>query len=187
MQLNKLIEQRWSPRAFSQKPIESKKLDLLFEAARWAPSSMNEQPWRFVYATKYEPETWTKIFDTLVEANQVWATKAPVLIAIVAKSNFDYKNKPNKHAWYDSGQAVSNFLIQATELGLVAHQMGGFSTEKAIENLEIPDGHNPIAIMALGYQGNTEELPDDLQVREKAHRKRKAIEEFVFKGVWGNS
>jgi len=186
MQLNKLIEQRWSPRAFSSKPVELEKLELLFEAARWASSSMNEQPWRFIYATKDEREKWQKLFDTLVEANQVWAEKAPVLMAIVSKSEFDYKNKPNKHAWYDTGQAVGNLLLQATELGLFAHQMGGFFPEKAKDLLKIPDGYEPIAMMALGYLGNTDELSEQLRERETAPRTRNELSKFVSKGSWNN-
>ena len=181
-----LIMNRWSPVAFSGKMVEEEKLLTLFEAARWAPSSMNEQPWRFIYATKDNPEEYNRIYDTIVEGNQVWAKNAPVLMVFVAKSNFDYKNLPNSHAWFDTGLAVGNMLVQATELGIYQHQMAGFSPEKARELLQIPDGYEPIVAAALGYLGNSNDFPEALQARDKAPRKRKPLNEIVFRGEWGS-
>ena len=176
---------RWSPVAFSDKMVEEEKLLTLFEAARWAPSSMNEQPWRFIYATKDNPEEYERIFNTIVEGNQVWAKNAPVLMVFVAKSNFDYKNLPNAHSWFDTGLAIGNMLVQATELGIYQHQMAGFSPDKAKELLQIPDGYVPIVAAAIGYLGDASELSESLQARDKAPRKRKPLNEIVFRGQWG--
>jgi nitroreductase len=183
---NDLIMKRWSPVAFSDKPVEEEKLMTLFEASRWAPSSMNEQPWRFIYATNDNPEEYQRILDTIVEGNQVWAKNAPVLMVIVAKSNFDHKNLPNAHAWFDTGLAIGNMLVQATALGLYQHQMAGFSPEIAKELLNIPNGFEPIVAAALGYLGDPQKLSESLQGRDNAPRKRKPLNEIVFKGIWGN-
>ena len=184
MKIDPLILKRWSPRAFSTEPVEPAKIEALFQAARWAPSSRNQQPWRFVYATREEPEAWQKLFDSLTEGNQVWTSNVPVLIAIVAKLNSDYKNKPNRHAFYDTGQAVALMTLQATRMGLYAHQMGGFHPQKLIDVLRIPDGYEPVAIMALGYLGNKEDLPEPLRTRESDPRTRLEMEAFAFKGTW---
>ena len=183
---NDLILNRWSPVMFSDKPVEEEKLMTLFEASRWAPSSMNEQPWRFIYATKEDSEAYNRIYDTIVEGNQVWAKNAPVLMVIIAKSNFDYKNLPNAHAWFDVGLATGNMLLQATELGLYQHQMAGFSPEKAIDLLNIPDGYEPIVAAALGYLGDPKNFPESLQKRDSAPRSRKLLNEIVFKNTWGS-
>ena len=183
---NDLILNRWSPVMFSDKPVEEEKLMTLFEASRWAPSSMNEQPWRFIYATKEDTEAYNRIYDTIVEGNQVWAKNAPVLMVIIAKSNFDYKNLPNAHAWFDVGLATGNMLLQATELGLYQHQMAGFSPEKAKDLLNIPDGYEPIVAAAVGYLGDPENFPESLQKRDTAPRSRKLLNEIVFKNTWGS-
>jgi nitroreductase len=184
MQIEELILKRWSPRAFSSKPVEPEKLDALFEAARWAPSSSNQQPWRFVYATREEPEAWQKLFDTLMEGNQPWNVHVPVLIAIVAKLTSDRQNKPNRHAFYDTGQSEGLMTLQATKMGLYTHQMGGFYPEKVKETMNIPDGFETIAMMALGYMGDKDELPEPFRTREIQPRTRHEVSEFVFKGSW---
>ena len=182
---NDLIMKRWSPVVFSDKMVEEEQLLTLFEAARWAPSSMNEQPWRFIYATKDNPEGYNRIYNTIVEGNQVWAKNAPVLMVFVAKSKFDYKNLPNAHAWFDTGLAIGNMLVQATELGIYQHQMAGFSPEKAKESLGIPEGYEPIVAAAVGYLGDPSDFSESLQARDKAPRKRKPLNEIVFRGEWG--
>ena len=158
-------------------------MDSSFEAARCAASSMNEQPWRFIVATKSEdPELWKNLFKTLVEVNQSWAKNAPALVMVVAKNNFVYKDKSNFHAVYDTGAAAAQFVLQATKEGLYVHQMGGFIEEVARESLNIGDAFTPIAVMAVGYKGDAESLPEPLKQRELSPRSRKPLEEFVFKG-----
>ncbi len=184
--INELIARRWSPRAFADKPVEPDTLARLFEAARWASSSFNEQPWKFVVATRQDQEAHEALAGCLVEGNRIWAAAAPVLIMSIAKLNFDHKERPNRHAYFDLGQAVATMLVQATDLGLLAHQMAGFDADKARTSLEIPDDHDPVAAMALGYPGAAAQLPDDLQEKEKAPRRRNDLDNFVFAGRFGN-
>lgn len=179
MEINKLITERWSPRAFRNKQVEKTKLTKIFEAGRWAASSRNEQPWRYIVGIK-GTEAYDKIFDSLVEGNKKWAKNAPVLISILAVKNFDYKNKVNSHYFYDTGQSVATMLIQATELGLHGHQMGGFSSETLIENFEINETMEPVAILALGYKGDPDMLPEDLKKSEGAERKRRPLDEIIL-------
>lgn len=183
--IHDLLRQRWSPRAFDDRPIEPEKLRSLFEAARWAPSSNNEQPWRFIVANKdYETE-WNRLLACLVEGNQKWAYRAPVLILSVASLNFEDDAKPNRHAFHDTGMAVENLVLQATALGLAAHQMAGFDLEKARADLKIPSGYEPVAMIALGYPGDLAFLPDRLREREQLPRSRQPISEWTFSGQWG--
>src|SRR6478752_1428486 len=139
--IHDLLARRWSPRAFDERPVETDTLLTLFEAARWAPSSNNEQPWRFIVANKRHQETdWNRLFECLVEGNRKWAVRAPVLILSVASLNFEDDGKPNRHAFHDTGLAAENLVLQATASGLVAHQMAGFDVEKARGELKIPSG-----------------------------------------------
>lgn len=183
IEVNKLIQNRWSPRAFDSRPVEPEKLAALFEAARWAPSAMNEQPWRFMYATKDNPEAYEKLLSTLADANKVWAQHAPVLILSVAKVNYSM-GSPNAFAWHDTGMATAKLALQATELGLHLHIMGGYSADKAREVLGIPEGYEPVSMIALGYQGDADQLPEPLKARELAPRSRKPLQEIVFNGTW---
>jgi nitroreductase len=183
--IHDLLRQRWSPRAFDDRPIEPEKLRSLCEAARWAPSSNNEQPWRFIVADKdYETE-WNRLFACLVEGNRKWAYRAPVLILSVASLNFEDDSTPNRHAFYDTGMAVENLVLQATALGLSAHQMAGFDVEKARADLKIPSGYEPVAMIAVGYPGDLASLPDRLRERELQPRSRRPISEWTFSGQWG--
>ena len=183
--IHDLLRQRWSPRAFDDRPIEPEKLRSLCEAARWAPSSNNEQPWRFIVANKdYETE-WNRLFACLVEGNRKWAYRAPVLILSVASLNFEDDSTPNRHAFYDTGMAVENLVLQATALGLSAHQMAGFDVEKARADLKIPSGYEPVAMIAVGYPGDLASLPDRLRERELQPRSRRPISEWTFSGQWG--
>jgi len=184
IEVNELIQNRWSPRAFDNRPVETEKLKAIFEAARWAPSAMNEQPWRFIYATKDNPEAYEKLLSTLVEANQVWAKEAPVLIVAVAKTDYSSFDARNSHAWHDTGMATANLALQATELDLHLHVMGGFSADKAREVLGIPEGYEPVSVIALGYQGDADQLSEPLKERETAPRNRKPLQEIVFNGTW---
>ena len=185
--IHELIAARWSPRAFAPSPVETDHLYRIFEAARWAPSSFNEQPWGFIVATKNDLDAHRSVADCLVEGNRRWAEFAPVLMISVAKLAFDHNGKPNRHSYHDLGQAVALMLVQATDLGLVAHQMGGFNQDKARAKLSIPDDYDPVAGIALGYPGDTEKLPQELKAAEKEPRQRKGLEDFVWSGVFGAS
>ncbi len=184
--IHELISKRRSLRAFSDRPVDRDTLEHLFEAARWAPSSYNEQPWQFIVATKEQPGRFRLLFDCLKEANQKWAGNAPVLMLTLAKAHFSRNNKPNRHAYHDVGLAMGNFILQATYMDLYVHQMAGFDVETARKNLQIPEEFDPVAIVAIGYLGDPEKLPEELRKREMAPRKRKELEELLFSGVWGN-
>lgn len=185
--VHELIKKRRSIRAYSEKPVPPQDLQLLLEAARWAPSAMNEQPWRFIYAAKNEnPSGYQKLLDCLVEGNRIWAQHAPVLLLTVAQTSFVATGKDYTHAWHDVGLATGNLLTQATELELYVHLMGGFSADKAKELLQLPDGYEPVAMATIGYLGDLEQLPENLQVRELAPRTRKPLSELVYDGAWGN-
>lgn len=185
--LHDLIASRWSPRAFQSKAVSAEDLGSLFEAARWAPSCFNAQPWRFVIATHEDAEAHQRLADCLVPANQVWAAKAPVLGLSIAQSNFEFNGKPNAHARHDVGLAMGQLALQAEALGLVVHQMGGFVAEAAIESLGIPEGYEPVAAFAIGYAGDASDLPDELAERERAPRERKELGELCFDGRFGQS
>ena len=180
--IHELIRERWSPRAFSAQPVEPAKLKTVFEAARWSASAANKQPWYFIYAAKENTEAFERITSTLFEGNIIWAKEAPVLIVTVAKRG-EYVGH-EYITYYDLGMAVGNLVTQAVELGLVTHQMAGFDKAKARESLNIPEGYDPISVIAFGYPGSHETLPDALREREIAERTRKPQSEFVFEGTW---
>ena len=182
-----LIKNRWSPRAFGDKPVPKEVLQSLFEAARWAPSSNNEQPWAFIVATKDDQKNFEKSLGALVEFNAGWARKAPVLVIAVAELAFAKNNAPNRNAQYDVGAASLQLSIEATARGLFVHQMAGFDPETAKEAYNIPQGWEPIAAMAIGYPGDASSLPEPYLTREKAPRSRKPIREFVMSGEWGHT
>lgn len=181
--INKLITDRFSPVAFDPGAVQEEKVNRLFEAARWAPSSRNEQPWRFIYAHRND-DIFEDMLSTMVEGNRIWAQNAPLLILSIAKTTFSNNGKPNHYALHDTGMAVANLLIQATDMGLYVHQMGGYDKEKARSVLNIPDGYQPVAMIAVGYKGNPEDMPEELRSRDKAVRKRKPRSELVFRGGW---
>ena len=183
--IHDLLSRRWSPRAFAERMVEREKLGSVLEAARWAPSCYNEQPWFFIVATKENPEEYNRLLGCLVEFNQQWAGKAPVLMLSVAKLQFERNQKPNRHATHDVGLATENLVIQATALGLVAHQMAGFDADKAREEFQIPENCEPMAAIALGYPGDPKTLPLELSEKELAPRARKPLASFVFAGRWG--
>ena len=183
--IHDLIRRRWSPRAFSERPVEADKLRSVMEAARWAASSRNEQPWAYLVATRDDLAGYEAMLGVLVETNSAWADKAPALILTVAHTRLEKDGQPNRHGIYDLGQATSNLILQATSLGLATHQMGGFRVEPARERFGIPEGWEPVSVIALGYPGNAESLPEPLRERETAQRRRKPLAEFVFSGTWG--
>ena len=183
--VHELIRERWSPRAFLPKPVEKAKLLSLLEAARWAPSSSNEQPWFFLVATADEPVEFAKMLGCLVEGNQVWAKAAPALLISVAKKTFDHNGKPNRCALHDVGLASENMVIEAVAQGLAMHGMAGIEQEKVREVYGLPENCEAIAAWALGYGGEPDELAGPLKERELAPRERKGLAEFVFTGKWG--
>ena len=182
-QIHDLLRRRWSPRAFDDRPIEVEKLRSLFEAARWAPSSNNGQPWRFLLATKDNTAEYSRLFNCLAEGNQQWAHRAPALLLSVAKLQFE-DGSPNRHAFHDTGMAAENLVLQATTLGLVAHQMAGFRIDQARTDCQLPEGYEPVAIIAIGYPGDPALLPDRLRVRETQPRVRKPLTELVYSAIW---
>ncbi|CAN5453820.1 hypothetical protein BH24DEI1_BH24DEI1_17210 [soil metagenome] len=178
------IRQRWSPRAFADRPVERHKLLSVLEAARWAASAGNEQPWRFIVASRGEPQAYAKLLACLEEKNQSWAASAPLLMLALAKGHFrDDEAGANRHAWHDVGQAVATLSLQATALGLYAHPMAGFYPERVREAYALPAAFEPVAALALGYLGDAATLPEDLRRREAAPRRRKPLSELVLS--WG--
>src|ERR1700720_2199435 len=176
------ITERWSPRAFSDKPVAPDVLASLFEAARWAPSSSNEQPWAYIVATRDDRENFEKMLSVLVEFNANWAKNAPVLALAIAELAFAKNNAPNRNAQYDTGAATALLSVEATAHGLAVHQMAGFDPEKARQVFGIPAGWEAIAALAIGYPGDPASLPQPLQDREMAPRTRNPIAEFVMAG-----
>jgi nitroreductase len=181
-----LIRDRWSPRAFAKKLVEPSVLASLFEAARWAPSSNNEQPWAYLVATKEEKENFAKTLSVLVEFNAGWAKEAPVLMITVSRLNFQ-NGTPNRNAFYDTGAATALLSVEATARGLAVHQMAGFDPAKAKQVFDIPEDWEPIAAIAIGYPGDPNSLPQKLHDREIAPRTRKPLSEFVMSGRWGHT
>jgi nitroreductase len=175
-----VIKKRRSRRAYAETMVEPEKIRSLFEAARWAPSSLNEQPWFYIYATKDQTELWNKIFDSLKEANKLWARNAPLLILSLARKNFIRVDAPNPSARYDLGAANAFLSLQAAHFGLNVHQIAGFDSQTAIRNLAVPDRYEPVIVMAIGYPGDAEDLPENLKVREEAPRERYVEQEFVI-------
>ena len=175
-----VIQKRRSKRAYADRPVEPEKIHSFFEAARWAPSSMNEQPWVYLYATKEQAEMWNGIFESLNESNQVWVKDSPLLVVSLVRKNFTRNNNYNSSAKYDLGGANAFLSLQATELGLNVHQMGGYNPQIIRQNLNIPDSYELGVIMAIGYPGEPDALPEPLKQRELAQRVRLTQEEFVM-------
>jgi len=183
--LHELIRERWSPRAFAVRPIEPDKVRSLLEAARWAPSSFNGQPWSYLIASKDQPEEFDRLASCLVDGN-AWAKRAPLLLLAVAATHFAHNGKPNRHAFHDVGLANENLVLQAGAMGLVAHQMAGFLPDRAREVYEIPEGQEPLTMIAVGYPGEVDDLPEPLRARETTPRSRKPLAEMAFSGKWGS-
>ncbi len=175
--LNKVFIERWSPRAFKEDKLSQEQIDTLFEAAHWAPSSYNAQPWYFVYAST--DEALNKLRPVMVEQNQAWANKAPLLILVFARKKLEFNGKDNTKAQFDSGSAWMSLALQAHSMGLIAHAMGGFYDDKAyaITGLS-PDEFTPMCVIAVGYHGNTEDLPQSFQEKEFPSE-RKALNDVV--------
>ncbi|MCU0691512.1 MAG: DUF924 family protein [Polyangiaceae bacterium] len=183
-EVHALIRERWSPRAFADQLVPASMLRRLFEAARWAPSCFNEQPWRLMVAGREAPAEFDRILACLGEANQVWAKRASVLVIAVAACKFAHNQKPNRHAAHDVGQAIAWLTVQATAMGLVVHQMAGFDPEKAKVTLGVPDGFEALTALAIGYADEPDTLPEALATRELAPRTRRPQAAFVFGTTW---
>jgi nitroreductase len=181
-----LITKRWSPYSFASRSVPDEDLCSLFEAARWAPSSYNEQPWNYIVAKKENPEEFQRLLSCLVEGNQVWAKAAPVLALGIAKLRFARDDQPNRAAIHDLGLAAGNLVVEATARGLSVHQMIGILPDKAREIYAIPEGYEPLTGIAIGYAGDPKALPEGLRERDLARRPRKPLKEFVFGQTWGN-
>ena len=182
--VQELIRQRWSPRAFSNRPVEPQALRSLLEAARWAPSSYNEQPWCFIVATRDEPETFARLLGCLAPGNQTWAKDAQVLMLSVARTAFERNGKPNRHAFHDVGLASAQLALQAIELGVAIHFMAGFDAGKARKSFRIPEGFEPVAAAALGY--HTDAPAEEALEGKPTPRRRKPLSAFVFGEAWGD-
>lgn len=185
--IHELLRKRWSPRAFSDRRVEPEKLLRILEAARWAASCFNEQPWSFIVATKEEAADHVRLLDCLTERNRSWAGRAPVLMLSIANIQFENSGKPNRHALHDVGLAVGNLIVQAADLDLYTHQMAGFQMDRARKTFEIPTGQEPVAVIAVGYRGDPAELSEEFRARESAPRMRKSLESFVFSGGWNKA
>ena len=185
--IHEIVRHRWSPRAFSEKIVPPEVLRSLFEAARWAPSSSNVQPWAYIVGTKDEKENFEKVLSTLVEFNQGWAKNAPVLAVSVAQVKNAKDGAPNRWAFHDVGSASAQLTTEASSRGLYVHQMAGLDPEKARKVFQIPEGWEAVAAMAIGYPGDPATLPEKLRERELAPRTRKPLSEFVMTGGWGHT
>ena len=184
-EIHDLLRRRWSPRAFSDRAVSREDLRRLIEAARWAPSAMNEQPWRLLVATREDSAEFARMLACLVPFNQRWAKNAPVLMLTVAQMAFAKNGKPNPHAWHDVGLAMATLTAQATALGLSVHQMGGIDSGAIRETYRIPEGYEPVTAVAIGYVGDPATLEEDLAERERAPRSRKPQAEIAFTAKWG--
>jgi nitroreductase len=182
-----VIRERWSPRGYDpDAQVEPEKLATMLEAARWAASSYNEQPWRFFVGDKHRtPRAYQQLLSCLVPANQAWADRAPVLLLACAKRHFSQNGSPNRHGWHDVGLAMGNLSLQGQSLGIYTHMMAGFSAETAERVLSIPPEYEPVVMATLGYPGSANHLPDWAQLAEVAPRERKPLQEIVFSTDWG--
>ncbi|MFZ9504498.1 MAG: nitroreductase family protein [Cyclobacteriaceae bacterium] len=174
-----IISERKSIRAFSSRTVEEEKIRSLFEAVRWAPSSSNEQPWVFIYATKDHPELHDKMISTLSSSNQVWASQAPLLVFSLARKKFLRNGNDNTYALYDLGGANAFLSLQAVHLGLQIRQMAGYDRTKAVDLLNVPADLEPGVFIAIGYPGDPEQLPEPVRQKESAPRERFLQETFV--------
>lgn len=177
-----LIRDRWSPRAFADRAVSVEDLRSVLEAARWAPSCYNEQPWLFFVATRDQPRAYTDLLECLVPFNRSWAETAPVLIVAAVRTTFALNGKPNAYARHDLGMASAELALQATALGLATHFIGGFDPETAREKLALHDDVEAVSAIVLGHPGTPDRLPADMRDGESAPRERKPLEEFVVMG-----
>ena len=181
------IANRWSGRAYdATKSVSHTQVLALLEAARWAPSCFGDEPWRFLVWNKASnPQAWQQAFDCLVSGNQAWVIDAPVLLLVCADSLFGHNQKPNRWAQYDTGAAAENLCLQASSMGLMAHQMGGFDANLTRERFNIPEQYTPMAMISVGYPADISTLSGDILDRETAARNRKPLSQLFFDASWG--
>jgi nitroreductase len=179
-----LIRKRWSPRSFEDRPVSDEDLKSLLEAARWAASSNNEQPWRFFVARRTDRAEFEKLLGLLVPGNQAWANKAPVLMIMAARKTFARNGSPNRYGLHDAGQAFAQLALQAVALGLHVHGMAGFDRERAVIELNVPEDYEMGAALAVGYAGSPDQLPEKYREIEVSRRQRKPLDEIVFGAGW---
>lgn len=187
--INDTIANRWSGRAYdASKPVSQEQTIALLEAARWAPSCFGDQPWRLlVWNRDHDEAAWAKAFACLVPGNQAWVKDAPVLVLACADTIFAHNQKPNRWAQYDTGAAVENLCLQASSMGLMAHQMGGFDPDAARASFNIPEQYTLMAMVSVGYAAAIDTLSGEILARETAPRSRKALNELFFAGSWGKA
>lgn len=178
--IDPLIENRWSPRSMTGEEMSDEELLPLFEAARWAPSSYNGQPWRFLYAKRNTPH-WKKFFDLMIEFNQSWTKNASVLLVVISRKTFEHNGKPAVTHSFDTGSAWMSLALEGTKRGYVTHGMEGFDFEKARNVLDIPEHYQVEAMVAIGKRAPKERLPEDLQKREIPSQ-RKSVKEIIMEG-----
>lgn len=183
----KALTERWSPYGFADKPVAEADLLSLFEAARWAASSYNEQPWNYLVALKDNPHEFGRLLSCLVEPNQAWAKTAPVLVLGVVSLRFAKNNKENRAAVHDLGLASANLSIEATTRGLSVHQMIGIHPDNARAVCQIPEHFEAWTALAIGYKADPALMADDLKERDLTPRQRKPLKDFVFGSQWGKS
>jgi nitroreductase len=180
--INPLILNRWSPRAMTGEDLDNEEIMSLFEAARWAPSSYNNQPWRFIYA-KRNTEHWERMFSLLADGNKSWAKNSALLVVVISRKNFEFNEKPARTYQFDAGSAWENLALEAFSRGLVAHGMQGFDYDKARIDLVIPDDFEVMAMIAIGKKGTREGLPPELQEKEKLSD-RKPLKDIIMEGFY---
>lgn len=185
--IHELLTNRWSPYAFADRPVSEVDLLSLFEAARWAASSYNEQPWSYIVATKADQQAFERLLSCLVEGNQAWAEAAPVLALGCTNLKFSRNDKPNPAAVHDLGLASAGLTLEATARGLFVHQMIGIHPDKAHEVFCIPDDVQPLTGLAIGYAAEPDKLPEKFQERDLSARERKPLADFVFGDSWGTA
>jgi nitroreductase len=181
-----IIQERWSPYAFSPVPVEEFKLKAMFEAAGYSPSCNNEQPWLFVYTTQKEERTFSDYIEFLNVSNRIWAKEAYAIVISMARTSFAQSGKINRYAFHDTGMAVSNLLMQGLAMDIYVHQMGGFSVEKVKEYFHLDEKIEPVAVMAVGYLGDGYSLPSELLKRDEQRRPRKQVNDYAFKNSLSN-
>lgn len=181
-QINPLILNRWSPRSMTGEELDNEEIMSLFEAARWAPSSYNNQPWRFIYA-KRNTEHWDRLFNLLAEGNRAWAKNSALLVVVISRKNFEYNERPAITHQFDTGSAWENLALEAFSKGIVAHGMQGFDYDKARIDLEIPIDFEVMAMIAIGKKGSRDNLSPELQEKEKISD-RKPLKDIVMEGIY---
>lgn len=179
-----VFAERWSPRAFADRPVEPEKIRRMLEAMRWTMSSYNEQPWRYVLATRDDEAAYERLLQCLSEGNQSWAQSAPLLMMSFYKTTFSRNDRPNRCAPHDVGAASAALTFQATEMGLFVHQMAGIQPDVARETYDVPDDFEPMAGLAVGYLGDPDALPDGKREAELAPRTRRSLDQLVFGDAW---